>query len=188
MQDDSDSIDNTTRPRLLPDESLPPYSYVTGKFPHPIRDPDGHSFGAAPGVCAAPESSRWRECRPYLYGLDLFNHGYYWEAHETWEQIWHVAGRRGPMADFFKGLIKLAAAGVKVREGRTAGVRSHARRAAELFGRVAESLEPSERHYFGLSLERLMALATEVAKEPPMIARSAKPVEIVFPFVLRPDR
>jgi predicted metal-dependent hydrolase len=71
--------------------------------------------------------------------MDLFNHGYYWEAHEAWESLWHAAGRTGPVADFLKGLIKLAAAGVKVAEGNQDGARSHAKRAAELF-RACESL------------------------------------------------
>jgi uncharacterized protein len=25
------------------------------------------------------------------WGLDVFNHGYYWEAHEAWEGLWQVA-------------------------------------------------------------------------------------------------
>ncbi len=32
-------------------------------------------------------------------GVDLFNHGYYWESHEEWESLWHAAGRRGVVAD-----------------------------------------------------------------------------------------
>ena len=48
---------------------------------------------------------------------DLLNHGFYWEAHEAWETLWHAAGRKGEIADFLKGLIKLAAAAVKAREG-----------------------------------------------------------------------
>ena len=46
-------------------------------------------------------------------GLDLFNHGYYWEAHEAWEGLWQVADRDGPLRMLFKGLIMLSAAGVK---------------------------------------------------------------------------
>ncbi len=37
----------------------------------------------------------WLRCRDYLRGIDLFNHGYYWEAHEVWEGLWHTAGHRG---------------------------------------------------------------------------------------------
>ncbi|TGQ49534.1 DUF309 domain-containing protein, partial [Mesorhizobium sp. M1C.F.Ca.ET.210.01.1.1] len=27
----------------------------------------------------------------FRWGIDLFNHGYYWEAHEAWEPLWHAA-------------------------------------------------------------------------------------------------
>ena len=119
-------------PRFTPDVPLPPYTFVPGRAPHPVSDPAGHSFGAKPERPAAPDPARWRECRAYLRGLDLFNHGYYWEAHEVWEGLWHACGQTGPIAAFLQGLIKLAAAGVKVREGVPEGVRSHADRAAEL--------------------------------------------------------
>ncbi len=174
--------------RLVPDEPFPPYSYVTGRFPHPTRDPAGHSFGARPMPCPAPDPNRWRDCRPYLYGVDLFNHGYYWEAHEVWEGIWHACCRTGLTANFIKGLIKLAAAGVKAREGRHEGVRRHARRAADLFRQTAGELPPEQSSYFGLSLSQLIGQATDVAREPVALwAHTGAPVEIVFPFVLRPD-
>lgn len=180
--------DRVTIRRLAPDEPFPPYSYVNGMFPHPIRDPAGHSFGIVPEPCPMPDPNHWPDCRPFLYGLDLFNHGYYWEAHEVWERIWHAAGRTGPVGSFIKGLIKLAAAGVKVREGRPAGVRSHAQRAAELFSRVANQLRSTQSSYFGLSLPRLIEMATDVARDPPASrAPAAAPVEVVFEFVLRPN-
>ena len=67
-----------------------------------------------------------------LFLIELFNAGYYWEAHEAWEGLWHAHGRRGATADLIKGLIKLAAAGVKVRERRPRGVITHSRRAASV--------------------------------------------------------
>ena len=42
-----------------------------------------------------PDPEQWHLCRPYLYGIDLFNDGYYWEAHEVWEGLWHACGLRG---------------------------------------------------------------------------------------------
>ena len=126
------------RPRFVPDVPLPPYSFVPGRFPHPVSDPAGHMYGKPPERPAAPDPDRWEECEAYLRGVDLFNYGFYWEAHETWEGLWHACGRRGPTADFLRGLIKLAAAGVKVREGVPAGVASHARRAAAIFRDAAE--------------------------------------------------
>ncbi len=106
---------------------FPSYTYVPGQVPHPISDSQGHMFN---------QDSRLRmlsESEALQYGKHLFNHGFYWEAHEVWEQVWHMRGRNGPAADFVKGLIKLAAAGVKCLEANSIGVHRHARRAQALF-------------------------------------------------------
>jgi uncharacterized protein len=175
-------------PRFVPDEPFPPYSYVTGKFPHPTRDPSGHHFQrpAEPATC--PTKTDWNASRPYLHGVDLFNYGYYWEAHETWESLWHACGRAGATADFLKGLIKLAAAGVKAREGRPPGVARHARRAQELFQSVSTALAPEHQH-LGLDLAELTEMAgtlaenTTLAEPQPLL-----PVQPIFPYALRLGR
>jgi hypothetical protein len=172
------------RPRLVPGEPFPLYSFVPGRFPHPVSDPAGHSFGVAVPPAAPLDAERWAENRRYLYAIDLFNAGYYWEAHEAWESLWHGCGRTGRTADFLKGLIKLAAAGVKVREGRPEGVAGHARAAADLFRRTGE---PAER-YLGLPLGELIRFADAVAAGPPTATDPSAPVEIVFPFILRPEQ
>jgi hypothetical protein len=41
-------------------------------------------------------------------GIDLFNSGRYWDAHEVWEREW-TPDRRGPESGFYKGLIQVAA-------------------------------------------------------------------------------
>ncbi len=41
-------------------------------------------------------------------GVELFNRGRYWEAHEAWEDAW-TPDRRGPDRGFYKGLIQVAA-------------------------------------------------------------------------------
>jgi predicted metal-dependent hydrolase len=41
-------------------------------------------------------------------GVDLFNRGLYWEAHEAWEEAW-IPDRKGPDSGFYKGLIQVAA-------------------------------------------------------------------------------
>jgi predicted metal-dependent hydrolase len=123
-----------------------------------------------------------------LFGLDLFNHGYYWEAHEVWEGLWHAAGRSGLTANFMQALIKLAAAGVKAREARPEGVRRHSRRAAELFQQVAHQLAEGQSSYFGLSLPQLIAFATDIENGSCTLnGLTGAPVEIVFCFVLRPE-
>jgi predicted metal-dependent hydrolase len=41
-------------------------------------------------------------------GIELFNDGRYWEAHEAWEEAW-MPDRKGPESGFYKGLIQVAA-------------------------------------------------------------------------------
>lgn len=127
------------RPRYG-DHPLPPYSYVPGFTPHPVSDPQGHMFGYAPAPAPPLNSRDWSRSAEYLHGVDLFNHGFYWEAHEAWESLWHAAGRRGPVALWLKALIKLAAAAVKLREGNPRGVQRHARRAKELLQEFSAAL------------------------------------------------
>ncbi|MET2831203.1 DUF309 domain-containing protein [Mesorhizobium shangrilense] len=35
----------------------------------------------------------------FRWGSDLFNHGYYWEAHEAWEPLWHAAKQSAQLSD-----------------------------------------------------------------------------------------
>jgi hypothetical protein len=153
-----------------------------------MRDPAGHSYGHAESVPPALNPERWEDSRPYLHAIDLFNHGYYWEAHEAWESLWHAAGRFGSMANFIKGLIKLAAAGVKVREGRLDGVRRHAQRSIELFNAVRnDSASNAGTSFCGLNLRSLIQFAEQIAANPPICQDHTAPVEVVFGFRLRPD-
>lgn len=41
-------------------------------------------------------------------GIELFNQGRYWDAHEAWEEVWRL-DRWGPDRGFYKGLIQVAA-------------------------------------------------------------------------------
>ncbi len=159
-------------PRYCPELPLPPYSYVPGLSPHPTRDERGHSFGRHEPPPAALDGESYRSSAAYLHGLDLFNHGFYWEAHEAWEALWHAAGRSGQAAEFLKGLIKLAAAGVKAREGRAAGVRQHASRAAELFRGVQRG---GTQGLFGLSLAALIAAAELIEDTSGSLAGDGRP-------------
>ncbi|MGH8567457.1 MAG: DUF309 domain-containing protein, partial [Gammaproteobacteria bacterium] len=171
-------------PRLAPGLPLPPYAYVRGKYPHPTRDPAGHSFGTPPKIRIGPDPDRWEACRAYLYGIDLFNRGYYWEAHEAWEGLWHACDRSGSMADFLKALITLAAAGVKLREGRERGVRRHAARAQALFDQVTLQLGAAETRYLGLDPKALARYASELASSRTMPAAGQEPL---LPFLLIPQ-
>ena len=169
--------------RYAPEKEFPPYSYVSGRFPHPISDPRGHSHGASRLDPPRADSDRWQDSGEYRYGIDLFNFGYYWEAHETWEALWHAAGRSGDDATFFQGLIKLAAAGVKLREGNDRGLRRHAWRAGQLFRQITDR----ERRYFGLAINDLIACADDLAEKPPYkVSESPESVRPILGFRLEP--
>ncbi|MFL5244379.1 MAG: DUF309 domain-containing protein [Gemmataceae bacterium] len=173
--------------RLAPTRPLPAYAFVPGRFPHPVSDPLGHSYKRTRETIDLPQPQDWSNCEAYLYGIDLFNHGYYWEAHETWEDLWFACGRTGAMADFIKGLIQLAVAGVKVREGISEGVRRHAERAGELFEQTVSRLGGKSPHYMGLELNQLLSFSREIAANAAVIkAHPTKAVEIVFGKTLRP--
>ena len=176
--------------RWVPEKTLPPYSYVTGKYPHPTRDRQGHAYGQEEEQLDPLDPNHWQDCQGYLWGIDLFNHGYYWEAHEAWEGVWHAHGRVGAVADFLKGLIKLAAAGVKARECRPAGVRRHAVRAQELLTQAASSLaRPTSNQVAGLSMVELVNLCKLLQLHADEVTRdSDDPVVIVMPAPLRAQR
>ena len=172
----------TSPPRYLPDRPFPPYTYVPGQAPHPIRDPAGHMLGEEPET---PELfvEEWWNCEEYLWGIDLFNHGYYWEAHEAWEGLWHAAGRTGPVADFLKGLIKLAAAGVKAREGSAVGRQRHLLRGSELLESVCSDVGG---RLMGLGLDAVLTTLREA--ESGTSTRQDDGPPGVLPIALQPER
>jgi uncharacterized protein len=173
------------RPRLLPEKSFPTYAYLPGKHPHPVRDPRGHSYRNEP-VTVAVEAALGSDV--FRWGIDLFNHGYYWEAHEAWEPLWHAAKQSIQHRQFFKGLILLAAAGVKIREGKWVAAARHAARAAALFRQVRRV--PS--HLFEAALgmpPAVLAEYAEAATTPPAFfagAGARGQPEPVFDFILAP--
>lgn len=107
------------------DRPFPPYRFIPGHHPHPTAHPDGHSF-RPPGE---PEPTPpfvpphdWRGDESYLYGCDLYNHAYWWEAHEAWEAIWHLPPKGSAHKRYLQGIIQLAACHLKLLLGRLDGV------------------------------------------------------------------
>ena len=125
MPDDPSSVVGDDR--RLPQRPFPPYAFLPGRDPHPVRDPRGHSFGHEEELGDFIESSAWSTNEEYLFGVDLYNHGYLWEAHEAWEGLWHVTKETGTRPDelqglFLQGLIQCTAAALKVRMGQPRGL------------------------------------------------------------------
>jgi predicted metal-dependent hydrolase len=97
----------------------------------------------------------------YLFGIDLFNQQYFWESHVYWEALWHKAGRKGETADFLKGLIKMGAAGVKLKMSQEDLAIIHFERALELFQPLL-----SQTQLHGLEVQRLIEDLKSLIKEP----------------------
>ena len=137
-------------PRHLPDVPFPAYAYLPGAAPHPTRDPEGHSYqtGEEEKVETCPPND-WGSCAPYLFGVDLYNAGYLWEAHEAWESLWHVSKHDRPQAQFIQGLIQCTAAALKVRMRQPVGVERLGAQGTERMESTALAVTP---HYMGLDI------------------------------------
>lgn len=128
--------------RYCSDRSFPPYAFLPGRDPHPTRDPRGHSYGEEEGAAAYLEPEKWRENTDYLWGVDLYNHGYLWEAHEAWEGLWHSAKHDTNQALFLQGLIQCAAASLKIPMEQPRGLERLSQLGTEKLERVAREAAP----------------------------------------------
>ncbi|ADG67269.1 protein of unknown function DUF309 [Planctopirus limnophila DSM 3776] len=173
-------------PRLLPSTELPAYTFIPGSdAPHPYRDPRGHSYQKRHPPSRPLIPASWAENRNYLLAMDYFNYGYYWESHEEWERLWRVSTPDSLVGRFLKGLVKLAAAGVKVRENSIHGVRRHSASAGEIFADVAAEVDAE--FFCGLEFT-VLQFASDRAAQLGFREKvvGSTPVRI-FPFVLVPE-
>ncbi len=88
----------------------------------------------------------------FLYGIDLFNAAYWWEAHVYFERLWAET----PSADereFLQGLIQLAAALVKRRAGSAVG---EAKLTAKALEKLRHRRERSGAIFMGVRLDPLI--------------------------------
>lgn len=172
--------------RLLPSADLPRYTYVpSSQTPHPYRDPNGHSHHRKPIAPKPLTNQTWAENRSYLLAMDYFNLGFYWEANDEWDRLWRASNPETLVGRFLKGLVKLAAAGIKVREDSIHGVRRHAASAGEVFADVAAEADIDS--FCGLSFTKLQFAADRAAQLVyPDDMEPGRPLR-VFPFVLLPE-
>lgn len=94
-------------------QPLPAYRHIPLQNPHPFMDVGGHSYGQQASQVAAFSAADWQNCNAYLYAIDLFNHGYWWEAHEQLKPVCIAAGRESEIGSFVQGLIQIGAAQLK---------------------------------------------------------------------------
>jgi len=122
-----------------------------------------------PGALPDPELDP-EERRAFDKGVAEFNSGYFFECHDTLEDMW--TGLRGPSRDFFQGLIQVSVAFYHLTGGNLVGAQSMLRRALKRFEKYPD-------RYFGFDLaahrEELRAWqarieggdAGELSTEPP---------------------
>ncbi len=88
------------------------------------------------------------ECWPIvLEGAQQFNGGYFFEAHETWEDVWYQTPL--PARTFLQGLIQIAAAFVHFARHEYLGT-------VRLLAHALRKLEAFSPEYRGIDVERLV--------------------------------
>lgn len=117
--------------------SLPARRYLPGLGPHPSDDP-AHRAPVAPAV---PWTSLG-ETELFRHGVDLFNHGFWWESHEAWEALWNACPRDAALREAFQGLIQLAAALIKEETRIPSGARRLSTTALEKLERAQAAKVP----------------------------------------------
>lgn len=118
------------------EKEFPPYHFIPGLAPHPEKE-GGYLRGQTINPFDFDENN-YQSNETYLYGIDLFNHEYYWEAHVYWEVLWNHVGRKTSQGYFLQALIKLAAAGVKHKLKQEEAAAGHIQRALEHLEMVPE--------------------------------------------------
>jgi len=81
-------------------------------------------------------------------GVDLFNRGLYWEAHEAWEELWLTLEDEPKL--FVQGLIQVAAAGHK------AFVQKQPRGCVKLLTSALEKLDRAPPDFLGVETQRFL--------------------------------
>ena len=163
--------------RLLPERPFPAYAYLPGRDPHPTRDAAGHSFGQDESDAPYLPASRWRANRAYLWGADLYDHGYLWEAHEAWEGIWHASKHDVRQALHLQGLIQCAAAALKVPMGQPKGLERLAALGTEKLEQVARETGGD---YMGVALFDFIPAMRAFAESRPTTADARPRLDLVL--------
>lgn len=90
----------------------------------------------------------------YLFGIDLFNAAFFWEAHESWEAVWHAVERQSVVGHFLQALIQSSAAVLQHHRGRMRGVRNLLERSNANLEAARQWLESRQRtDFMGVELD-----------------------------------
>ena len=95
------------------------------------------------------------ERKLYLEGIQLFNEHEYFDAHEAWEDVWHMA--YGLKHDFYQGLIQCAVALEHYR-------RSNPRGVVSLYKSYRPKFEHVPPKFMGLDVTKFLAEMREALR------------------------
>ena len=112
---------------------------------------------------------RAEEARLFHEGIKLFNDGEWFEAHETWEDIWRSAS--GDQKRFYQGIIQCAVVIEHMRRGNPRGVLAVFKTALTKFVGLPDV-------YMGLNIPELVGA----------IRRMAEPIEALPESMFEPRK
>lgn len=95
---------------------LPERPYWPGMTPRPES---GVVFEISDAAADAVTERNWRSSEAWAAGFVLLRRGYYWEAHEVWEPVWHALAPNGAERVFVQAAIQHANAELKAAMGRS---------------------------------------------------------------------
>lgn len=154
--------------RYYPSLPLPESPYVPGQTPQKKRKE--FQGWKLPETAAFTEEARWRENAFYLFGLDCFNAGHYWEAHEVWSEPLRASrGLDDRQYSFFKALIQVSAVMLHLKCEKPVPAGVTAKNAAGILEEIIHEHGPA---YLGMELhETIKNLRTAVSSRTPASCR-----------------
>ncbi len=138
-------------------KAFPRYRHIPNQTPHPVIDPKGHSYQKGEEKPEHLPPEKWMQNDFYLYGVDLFNHGFWWEAHEAWETVWMTTQKNDLEGQYLQGLIQFSAALLKLFSGSKRGFENLWRESQRKLQACMQDLsEKKKRHLMGHDLQGWM--------------------------------
>ncbi len=133
---------------------LPLHKHVPGRNARPV---DGYLESIAALAPGTTSNDTAAINRVWLFGLELFNHGYYWECHEVLEAVWLNSPPNSRERFLLQGVIHLTNAALKSNMQRDSAVKRLLLLASECFDRA---FPEADGVLMGLQFDELKLLAS----------------------------
>jgi predicted metal-dependent hydrolase len=134
--------------------SLPAQRHVLGSGSMPDMAPLEAAKALAPSVMRHED---WQDNAAYLYGHDLLDAGFYWEAHEVWEAVWLACPPNSAEKLLLRMLIQQANARLKLVMGRRNAAERLAAEVEALRSDLAGRLD-APRSFMGVDISQKFAI------------------------------